>query len=129
MKVITNNPILVNSKRVEPTDMYLNLDAKGARKAARAQKKGSKPKDGRVWDKTKGAWVKAQDSGVLSSLGTMFGLNTQPVYDDQPYVDYNDPNANQQPMNPGLKTGLIIGGVVLAGVAVYFLMRSPKSGK
>lgn len=128
MRVITNNPILVNSKRVEPTDMYLNLDAKTARQAARNQKKGSKTKDGRVWDSAKGAWVKAQDSGVLSSLGTMFGLNTQPVYNDQPYVDYTDPNA-KQPMSPAVKTGLILGGMVLAGVAVYFLMRTPKSGK
>lgn len=132
MRVITKNPILVNSEEVEPKDMYLNADAATARALAR----GGKPVDnkkqlrnGQVWDKTKGAWVKAQDSGLLSSLGNMFGVN-QPTssYPESSYPSDYDPNA-KQPMSPGLKTGLIIGGVVLASVAVYFLVKSNKSGK
>ena len=131
MRVITNNPILVNSKRVEPNDMYVNLDAATVQAAAKGGKTvpgKTKRGDGKVWDKTKGAWVKAQDSGLLSSLGTMFGVNQAQTYPDQAYIEPTDPNANQ-PMSSGLKTGLIIGGVVIAAVGIYFLVRNKKSGK
>lgn len=84
-------------------------------------------KKGVFWDKAKGVWVRAKDSGMLDNLANYFGLNTGAPTD--PTVDTNTPPIDDKPkMSKGLKIGLIVGGVVLLGIIVFVATR-PKSGK
>ncbi len=85
-------------------------------------------KKGVFWDKAKGVWVKAKDSGMLDKLANYFGLNTGVAPETNPVVDTNTPPIDDKPkMSKGLKIGLIVGGVVLLGVIVFVATR-PKSG-
>jgi hypothetical protein len=86
-------------------------------------------KKGVFWDKAKGVWVRAKDSGMLDRLANYFGLNTGVAPETNPVVDTNTPPIDDKPkMSKGLKIGLIVGGVVLLGVIVYAVTR-PKNGK
>lgn len=82
---------------------------------------------GVFWDKAKGVWVRAKDSGMLDNLANYFGLNTGAP--TNPTVDTNTPPIDDKPkMSKGLKIGLIVGGVILLGVIVYAVTR-PKGKK
>lgn len=88
-----------------------------------AEKKARKK---RLGDKAKGIYTKAKESGILAGIENLaLGRSNAPA-------DKGDMSAYQQPivdqsktgMSKGLKTGLIVGGVLLLGVSVwYFVFR------
>jgi hypothetical protein len=127
MKVITSAPMFVNknAKQTGPSELYYGPDGTVMDKAKAGAKGGKRRGDGQVWDKTKGAWVKAKDSGLLSSMGNLLNLgqnNDVPV-STEPYVD---PNA-KQPMSTGTK--VLIGVAVVALIAGVWYVARPSKGK
>ena len=87
-------------------------------------------KPGQFWDKIRGLWVKAQESGLLTSAGN--------------FIRGNQPQGNWQGMDPtmqgqggmqpqpepekkGMSGGtiaLIIGGVAVVGVLLYLMTKT-----
>lgn len=98
---------------------------------------GTKQK-GKLWDKTKGAWVKGSDwftaHPQVKALGgnvltKVFGGLFQGLIpaDAPPSADSTLPTDNSTPpsgMSKGLKIGLIVGGVVLLGIIFYAVSKS-----
>jgi len=134
MNVITSNPILVNRSAPAPSEEFYNADdAKTL--AGKRMKKGysntdpsGKKRKGHVWDKTKGIWVKAQDSGLLSSIGQFLNPGANVATDPMVTTDtYVDPNA-KQPMSTTTK--VLIGVAVAGAIAlVVYAVSSKKSAK
>ncbi len=190
MNVITSNPVIINSSRVDTSDYYMAVDglsASGTIKAFQkfANAKGWSPKlsesgiwnsqteaaskvhgtafdsfaiqtgmtlagvagktpssseqeamkkKGFDWDKATGTFKKVRESGALDWLTGLFGVQSQtPQYPDysQGYgtpVSTGPTLAEKQPMSKGAKIALVVGGIALVGVVIYFIAKNKKKG-
>lgn len=84
-------------------------------------------KPGMRWDKLKGIWVKAQDSGLLSALGQFLGKSAQG--EPQSWTGETPPPPPEAPEPEKMKTGTIalIGiGVVALIVGIYFMTKTDE---
>jgi len=90
---------------------------------------------GRFWNKAKGGWEKAETAlqrvqgfmDKVNQFGQMFGggrQEVQPDWNNQPTFE-----PEEKKMSKGLKIGLIIGGVALAGVVVFAIVKHSKKSK
>jgi len=104
--------------------VYSNLGGK-----TKEQKQANRQK---ALDKTRKVYSKGKETGILGGLENLFlgNQNTMGSADtytgDKPPVD--DKSGAKPPMNSSLKWGLIVGGVAVVSVAVwYFGFRTKKS--
>lgn len=94
--------------------------------------KGNK-KDGHVFDKAKGIWVKAKDSGLFDSaknwVNNKLGDGADTTQTPSPTtVDPTGatPPAENKGMSKGLKIGLIVGGSALVLYVLYRISQKNK---
>jgi hypothetical protein len=104
--------------------VYSNLGGK-----TKEQKQATRQK---ALDKSRAIYSKGKETGILAGFENLFMGNKNPMGSadtytgDKPPVD--DKSGDKKPMNPALKWGLIVGGVAVVGVAVwYFGFRTKKS--
>lgn len=107
--------------------VYSNVGGK-----TKEEKKASRQ---RFLEKTQNVYSKGKDSGLLSGIENLFlgagkgqaqgqtGVADKITGDQIPVGDSNE----KKPMNPALKWGLIIGGVAVVGVAVWYFGFRNKS--
>jgi hypothetical protein len=147
MKIITGVPIYVNQNPT-PSELYAGVDAKQLPKAPLDFSKKSPPTDttklsatnpegekrkGQFWDKAKGAWVKAKDSGLVDKGVGLFGklFGNKDTASPEPVVitttDVGAGSPEKKGMSKGLKIGLYVGGGLLLLGAIYMLTK--KKGK
>lgn len=146
MRVITNNPVIVNNKRKTPNDWFLNADDKwdsGIKKTLSTKgadidtnvSTGDAKQDkvkGKLFGNIKSAIGKAGEtptgqivkSGWQNWLANKLGTN---VPEQQPMIDTTT-ETKKKGMSKGLKIGLIVGGALLLTTVVVLLVRdkSPK---
>lgn len=122
--VTTANPIILNTTPESPKDYYLNADSNPTQAQADSAKK-----KGLTWDKVKGTWVKAEQSGLIDSLLGFFGAK-QPQ-DTIPTTQDNVPAAapTDKPMSQTTKIVIGVGVAVAAGVIIYAIVKNNKKGK
>ena len=122
--VTTANPIILNTTPESPKDYYLNANGD----PTQAQVDSAKKK-GLTWDKVKGTWVKAEQSGLIDSLLGFFGAkqpqDTTTTQDNSPAP----PAPTDKPMSQNTKIIIGIGVAVAAGVIIYAIVKSKKKGK
>lgn len=128
MNVITSAPMFVNAKasNTDPSELYSGSNGELMKKAKENAKGDGKKRRGMVWDKTKGAWVKAQDTGLLSSIGAFFGAGQATTDTTVPADTLPDPNA-KQPMSTTTK--ILIGVGVAAAIGLVWYATRPTKGK
>jgi hypothetical protein len=123
MKVLTSYPVVINNKRVSPRDYYLNADNQPTQQQIEEQKK-----KGLTWDKVKGTWVKAKESGLLDSIISFITpTQTAPVSSPPQSEPINTPA--KEGLSKGAKIGLIVGGLAVVGAIIYFATKDKKTSK
>jgi hypothetical protein len=112
INIVTNRPIVeeYDLTSTDPSEYYYYANGKG-----RA-----------FFDKLKNTWVRAKDSGLIDSART-FLTNKGQSNVPEPVMPPPPPPPPPKGMSKGLKIGLIVGGVVVVGVVLYFLLRSNKT--
>jgi hypothetical protein len=124
MNIITDKPVIFsNAEGANPDAIKAAGDVLtgiGTTLAARQrplteveQRCGKKP----VGKKQRAIWQKCVDAN-----GGLAMQPTTPPVQEQPIPDAN----TKQPMSKGMKTGLIVGGVVLLGVIGFLIYKSSK---
>ena len=77
-------------------------------------------------EKSRNVYTKGKDTGILSGIENLFlgagksQPSNDPLAGDQLPIGDDQSGKGKQPMNPALKWGLIIGGVAVVGVAVWY---------
>lgn len=93
---------------------------------------------GYYWDKAKGVWGKAKETGIVDKIGGLLGLNmgggaggggdqqtTDPdLVSTNPTVE--DPNAKKG-MSTGVKIAIGVGIVVVVGTIIYFATKKSST--
>jgi hypothetical protein len=128
MNIITNKPVIFSNAEGEKTPMNPDalkagadvLTGIGTTLAARQrqfteveQRCGKKP----LGKKQRAQWQKCVDAN-----GGLAMQPTTPPAQEQPLADPN----TKQPMSKGMKIGLIVGGVVVAGIIAFVIYKSSK---
>lgn len=98
-----------------------------------SQKKDEMKKKGFNWDKAKGTWTKAKDSGLIDNLLGLFGKDKPteqaPQEGGGPSVT-PPPTDDKKGMSKGMKIGLAVGGALLLGTVLYFAFhKKPTPAK
>jgi len=94
------------------------------------QKKANRQK---ALDQTRKIYTKGKETGILAGVENLFLGNKNPMGSADTYSgdgsgSDDKSGKDKTPMNPALKWGLIVGGVAVVGVAVwYFGFRTKKS--
>lgn len=83
-------------------------------------------------EQSRGIYQKGKDSGILAGVENLFlgaGKNQGEMTGDKFAGDKLpvDDKPAKEPMKPALKWGLIIGGVAVVGLAVYYFGFRKKS--
>lgn len=85
---------------------------------------------GKLWDKTKKAWVDAQEKDYINKgvnfLNTLFGAGQQQPTDT---TTTTTTTQQSQGMSQTTKILLIVGGVAVLGTIVYLATRGSSKGK
>jgi len=90
---------------------------------------------GYYWDKAKGVWGKAKESGLIDKLGELLGLNMGGgggggQSSEADLVSTNapaeDPTAKKG-MSTGVKIAIGVGIVVVVGAIIYFATKKPST--
>lgn len=150
MKIITGVPVFVN-KMPTPSELYANANGKELPKAplnfsptkttnidesklSSTNPKGEKKK-GHFWDRAKGTWVKAKDSGLVDKgaglfnklFGSKDSTSTDSTTTDTTVVDTGagTPTPTKREMSTATKIGITVGAVVIIG-AIYLLTKKKK---
>jgi hypothetical protein len=76
-------------------------------------------KKGVFWDKAKRVWVTAKDSGLIDLLSKWLGWKPSSTTSAPSGSVATPPPTEGRKMSKGLRTGLIIGGVVVLGLVIY----------
>jgi len=110
--------IVVETKK----PVYSNAGGK-----TKEEKKASRQK---FLEKSRNIYSKGKDTGLLAGVENLFlGAGRNQAQGDQ--IAGNelpvDDKPAKEPMNPALKWGLIIGGVAVVGVAVWYFGFRKKS--
>ena len=136
MSVSTENPVFYDTDMEQAEylssacgEEHSNLfGSKANRRAKRTRRKGARQQKGSLIDRASRGFNKAQNSGILSSVGNLLGGNQQMGMD--PMMDpmmQDVTNFQQTPPRPrmstGAKIGIGVGVVALLGVGAYFLMK------
>jgi hypothetical protein len=154
LKVTTSNPIVINSDRISPQDEYLNAHGEcgcgelksrigggaldeaqeAADTAAAASESVSEPsrreqrrqaREGNFWNRAKGTWEKARDSGALDFIAGLLNQNRQQDTTDYSR-DYTPVEREKEGMKKGTKIALVVGGVALVGTIIYLVVKNKK---
>jgi hypothetical protein len=91
-------------------------------------------KKGLFWDKVKGGWVYAKESGILDWVGNLFGLQPPPAF--QPTQTTTTTGSagtggavitdNEKGMSKTTKTLLYVGGALVLGFVIYTIAKPKK---
>jgi hypothetical protein len=92
-------------------------------------------KKGLFWDKVKGGWVYAKESGILDWVGNLFGLQPPPAFQPTPPTNTttnttttttttNDDDGKG--MSKTTKTLLYVGGALVLGFVIYTIAKPKK---
>jgi hypothetical protein len=88
-------------------------------------------KKGLFWDKVKGGWVYAKESGLLDWVGNLFGLKPPPAFQPTPptattttTTTTNDDDGKG--MSKTTKTLLYVGGALVLGFVIYEIAKKKK---
>jgi hypothetical protein len=135
IKVITSLPVIdeYNLTAIDPSENYYNgvgdvppTAVTTATSVAQQSPTTPTQSGGKVvWDKVKKAWVKAKDTGLVDSALAFLNRNKKPNVP----VDLTPPPppVQEKGLSQGAKIGLIIGGVAVVGVVLYFLLRDKSA--
>ena len=135
MKIITSNPVFQSGNDKSPSDMYYNFNpgsiAMSAQNAAQnaSQYQSSQGGKGLTWDKVKGAWVKAKESGLIDKItdvaGGLFGKGKPKGKPPISTGGNNRPPTKKKEEGMSTTTIVLIGvGVLVAGFAIYKLSKN-----
>jgi hypothetical protein len=117
MRVITTNPVFQSGNDKSPSEMYYNFNL-GQFNQVQQGFTQSQEQKGLTWDKVKGAWTKAQESGLIDKgkelLGGLFGKGRPKK--GQPPISTR-PNGSGKPKKKPAK-GMSTTTIVLIGVSV-----------
>jgi hypothetical protein len=88
---------------------------------------------GVFWDKAKGVWIKAKDSGLLEKgfgfLAGLFGTSANAATPMDAPTDSGSGNSGSpdgKGMSTGLKIGIAVGVLVLVGVVIHSMSNNKK---
>jgi hypothetical protein len=134
MKIITSNPVFQSGNDKSPSDMYYNFNpgaiAMSAQNAAQnaSQYQSSQAGKGLTWDKAKGAWVKAKESGLIDKgmqlFGGLFGKGKPKGKPPISTGGNTRPPTKKKDKGMSTTTIVLIGvGVLVAGFAIYKLSK------
>jgi hypothetical protein len=140
MKIITSNPVFQSGSDKSPSDMYYNNDGQFGPQLPSSTPTPSFPgpysneflqsqqKKGLTWDKVKGAWTKAQESGLIDKgmqlFGGLFGKGKPKGKPPISTGGDNRPPAKKKDEGMSTTTIVLIGvGVLVAGFAIYKLSK------
>ena len=125
MKVLTAYPVVINKKRVSPPDYYLNVDNQPTAQQIEEQKK-----KGLTWDKVKGTWVKAKESGLIDSIVNFLTpsapVTPTPTPTPTPSVE---PPPPPKGMSTTTKIVIGVGAVAVLGAIIYFATKDKGTTK
>jgi len=123
MKIQTAYPIIINKKRVNPRDYYLNANDTPATTPTQALVDENKKK-GLTWDKAKGIWVKANESGLVDSVLDIFGLSKKDT--TPPPVEVTTTTKKEEGMSKTTKIIIVVGALALVSGIVYYATKDKK---
>lgn len=89
-------------------------------------------KKGLFWDKVKGGWVYAKESGLLDWVGNLFGLKPPPAFQPTPptatttTTTTTTSDDSGKGMSKTTKTLLYVGGALVLGFVVYTIAKPKK---
>jgi|688.fasta_scaffold18419_16 hypothetical protein len=121
MKIQTAYPIIINKKRVNPKDYYLNANDTPATTPTQALVDENKKK-GLTWDKAKGIWVKASESGIIDSVLDIFGIKKDTPTPKPVEVTTT---KKDEGMSKNTKMIIVVGALVLIGI-IYYKSKKAK---
>ena len=149
MKIITSNPVFQSDNEKSPSDMYYNNDGQYGPQLPSSTPTPSFPgpyspefmqspqfiqsqqKKGLTWDKVKGAWTKAQESGLIDKgmqlFGGLFGKGKPKGKPPISTGGNNRPPTKKKEKEEGISTTTIVligVGVLVAGFAIYKLSKN-----
>jgi hypothetical protein len=133
MKVITSNPVVTSGEEIKtPSEMYYNsigaiASQMGitAQQAAKYQEEQNKK--GLFWDKVRGGWKKAKESGLIDQLRGFASSQLGRGQSGSAPVSTSEQTATQKSesgMSNTTKILIGVGVVALIGFAIY---KSNKS--
>lgn len=128
MRVITTNPVFQSGNDKSPSEMYYNFNL-GQFNQVQQGFTQSQEQKGLTWDKVKGAWVKAQESGLIDKgkelLGGLFGKGKPKGKPPISTGGNNKPPTKKKEKGMSTTTIVLIGvGVLVAGFAIYKLSKN-----
>ena len=89
-------------------------------------------KKGLFWDKVKGGWVYAKESGLLDWVGNLFGLKPPPAFQPTPptatttTTTITTSDDSGKGMSKTTKTLLYVGGALVLGFVIYTIAKPKK---
>ena len=124
MKIITGYPVIVDKKRVNPRDFYLNAAGDTTSTQAGTSK----------WDKLKSFATKAeniaQDSGATDLIKNKLGANTDSVSSVQttptPPASAPEDDKKKKGMSTTIKVLIGVGSAVLIGGIIFYIVKKNK---
>lgn len=143
MRIITTNPVFQSGNDKSPSEMYYNNDGQFGPQLPSLTSTPSFPgpfspqfmqsqqKQGLTWDKIKGAWTKAQESGLIDKgkelLGGLFGKGKPKK--GQPPISTSPKGSGKPKKKPakGMSTTTIVligVSVLVVGFVVYKLSKN-----
>lgn len=141
MKIITSNPVL-QDQNFSPSEFYYNQEGPYSSEYLAQQSSSipfsneyiaSQQKKGLTWDKVKGAWTKAQESGLIDKgkelLGGLFGK--KPKSKPAPVSTSGGGGGKgsgrtQQGMSDTTKLLIGVGVVAVLGFVIYKASKGNK---
>ena len=130
MKIITSNPVVQSGGEKSPSEMYYNFNL-GQFNQVQQGFTQSQEQKGLTWDKVKGAWTKAQESGLIDKgkelLGGLFGKGRPKK--GQPPISTSPKGSGKPKKKPakGMSTTTIVligVSVLVVGFVVYKLSKN-----
>lgn len=125
MKIITSNPVVQSGDEKSPSDMYYNFNL-GQFNQVQQGFTQSQEQKGLTWDKIKGAWVKAKESGLVDKgVDLVKGLINKGKGGSTGGSPKSQPPVSTKPKTKpkGMSTTTIVligvGVAVVLGIAIY----------